>query len=200
MSPVNETKQNMMNAALELFHKQGVNATSIDQILARSGTGKSQFTHYFKNKDGLIRATLQFLTDVIKSGEAPTGYDIRSWSEMEKWFQNYIQFQKSVDYELSCPIGTIANDLSNDQEVLRQDVRLFLEWSRGKIARFFAERKAAGDFEGKVNPEALADFCISLMQGGMLLTKMKRDSDMFENAAAEAIRYLRMLRKKKTVS
>jgi hypothetical protein len=35
------------------------------------------------------------------------------------------------------------------------------------------------------------------MQGGMLLTKMKRDTDMFENAANEAIKYLRMLRKKK---
>jgi TetR/AcrR family transcriptional regulator, transcriptional repressor for nem operon len=197
MARVNDTKQNMMSAALELFHKQGVNATSIDQILARSETGKSQFTYYFKNKDGLIRATLHFLTDVIKSGQAPTGYEINSWQDMEKWFQNYIEFQKSVEFELSCPIGTIANDLNSEQEILRQDVRLFLEWSRGKIARFFAERKAAGEFEGKVNPDSLADFCISVMQGGMLLTKMKRDSDMFENAAKEALQYLRMLRKKK---
>lgn len=197
MARGNETKQKMINAALELFHKQGVNATSIDQVLSRSGTGKSQFSYYFKTKDGLIRATLHFLTEVIKSGEAPTGYDIHSWQDMEKWFQNYIEFQKSVKYELSCPIGTIANDLSNDQEILRQDVRLFLEWSRGKIARFFVERKAAGEFEAKVNPDSLADFCISLMQGGMLLTKMKRDSDMFENAAREAIQYLRMLRKKR---
>lgn len=197
MTRVNDTKQNMMIAALELFHKQGVNATSIDQILSRSETGKSQFTYYFKNKHGLIRSTLQFLTDAIKGGHAPTGYEIHSWQDIEKWFHNYIEFQKSTDFELSCPIGTIANDLSSDQEILRQDVRLFLEWSRGKMARFFAERKAAGDFEGKVNPDSLADFCISVMQGGMLLTKMKRDSDMFENAAKEAIQYLRMLRKKK---
>jgi AcrR family transcriptional regulator len=197
MARVNDTKQNMMTAALELFHKQGVNATSIDQILARSGTGKSQFTYYFKNKDGLIRSTIHFLAEVIKNNQADTGYEINSWSDMENWFQNYIEFQKSVDYELSCPLGTIANDLSNDQEILRQDVRLFLEWCRGKIARFFAERKAAGEFIVKVNPDSLADFCISIMQGGMLLTKMKRDSDMFENAAKEAIQYLRMLRKKK---
>jgi AcrR family transcriptional regulator len=187
----------MINAALELFHKQGVNATSIDQILARSDTGKSQFTYYFQNKDGLIRATIHFLAEVIKNGEADTGYEINTWSDMENWFETYIQFQRSVDFELSCPLGTIANDLSNDQELLRQEVRLFLEWCRGKIARFFAERKAAGDLENKVNPDSLADFCISIMQGGMLLTKIKRESDMFENAAKEAVQYLRMLRKKK---
>lgn len=185
-----------MNSALELFHKQGVNATSIDQILAASGTGKSQFSYYFKNKDGLVRATLHFLTEVIRNGQAPTGYEINSWKEMENWFHSYIAFQKSVEFELSCPIGTIANDLNADQEIIRQDVKLFLEWSRGKIARFFAERKAAGEFERKVNPDSLADFCISIMQGGMLLTKMKRDSDMFENAANEAIQYLRLLRKR----
>jgi TetR/AcrR family transcriptional repressor of nem operon len=195
MAKGNDTKFKMINSALDLFHAQGVNATSIDQILAKSGTGKSQFSYYFKNKDGLIRATLDFLTSVIKSGEAPTGYEINNWQDMERWFSNYIEFQKSVDFKLSCPLGTIGNDLSDDQELLRQEVRIFLEWTRGKIARFFAERKAAGDLPSKVNPDSLADFCISIMQGGMLLTKMKRDTDMFENAAKEAVNYLRLLRK-----
>lgn len=195
MAKGNDTKLKMINSALELFHAQGVNATSIDQILAQSGTGKSQFSYYFKNKDGLIRATLDFLTGVIKSGESPTGYEINTWKEMEKWFSTYIEFQKSVNFKLSCPLGTIGNDLNDNQELLRQEVRIFLEWSRGKIARFFAERKVAGDLPPKVSPDSLADFCISIMQGGMLLTKIKRDSDMFENAAREAVNYLRLLRK-----
>jgi hypothetical protein len=35
------------------------------------------------------------------------------------------------------------------------------------------------------------------MQGGMLLTKIKRDISMFENAAAQALPYLRSLKTKK---
>lgn len=194
MSKGVETKQKMINAALELFHAQGVNATSIDQVLKKSGTGKSQFSYYFGNKDGLIRAVLDFLVTIIKSGTAPTGYEIKTWKDMDNWFQNYINFQKSVENQLSCPIGTIGNDLKVDQELLRQDIRIFLEWSRAKISRFFAERKAAGDLPAKVNPDSLADLCISIMQGGMLLTKMKRDTDMFENAATEALNYLKLLR------
>lgn len=186
----------MINTAIDLFHRQGVNATSIDQILESSGTGKSQFSHYFKNKEGLVHAALTHLRDVISSGEAQTGYDIKSWKEMDQWFQGFIDFQASVNFERSCPIGTIGNDVGDDQENLRKDVVDFLTWSRGRLARFFEERKKAGDLPTKVDPEALADFCIAIMQGGMLLTKMKRSSDMFENAANQAQAYIKSLRAK----
>ncbi len=36
-------------------------ALLIDQGLSKSGTGKSQFSHYFKTKDGLAHAVLQHL-------------------------------------------------------------------------------------------------------------------------------------------
>ncbi len=197
MAAKSETKIRMIEAAMDLFHQQGVNATSIDQILAKSGTGKSQFTHYFKNKDGLIHASLQFLHEIIETGQAPTGYDIKTWKDLEGWFRTYIEFQKSVNLERSCPLGTIGNDLSNEQVLLRQDVRLFLQWCRGQLARFFAEKKAAGEMVSSVDPDAVADFCIAIMQGGMLLTKIKRDTDMFENAADQALAYIRTLRKSK---
>ncbi|WP_374029361.1 TetR/AcrR family transcriptional regulator [Bdellovibrio bacteriovorus] len=197
MAIKSDARLRMINSALELFHLQGVDATSIDQVLERSGTGKSQFTHYFKNKEGLVHAVIQFLHDVIKSGAAPTGYDIKSWEDMETWFQKYIDFQRSVSFELSCPIGTIGNDISNEQELLRQDVRLFLEWCRNQFIRFFAERKAAGELVAMASPEGLADLCISIMQGGMLLTKIKRSPETFENAAAQALHYIHSLRIKK---
>ncbi len=188
------TKDRMIHAALELFHRRGLNATSIDQILAASGTGKSQFSHYFGSKDGLVRAVIKHLAEVIRSGQAPTGYDVCNWDDLEGWFQKYIDFQKSVACEMSCPLATIGNDLSNDQELLRQDVRIFIQWSRDKISRFFAERRAAGELVAQADPDALADLCISVMQGGMLLTKMKRETDVFVNAAQQVLTYIRMLR------
>src|SRR5690606_33795775 len=112
------------------------------------------------------------------------------WQDFESWFQRYIDFQKSVKFERSCPFGTIGADLANEQELLRQDMRLFLEWCRSKISRFFAERKAAGEIARSADPDALADLCMSVMQGGMLLTKMMRNPDMFENSAAQVIQYV----------
>jgi AcrR family transcriptional regulator len=43
------TKDRILAVALDLFHENGINATSVDDILEASGTGKSQFYYYFKD-------------------------------------------------------------------------------------------------------------------------------------------------------
>ncbi len=48
------TRLKIIQSAFDLFHNQGVNATSIDEILESSGTGKSQFYYYFESKDALV--------------------------------------------------------------------------------------------------------------------------------------------------
>ncbi len=193
-----DTRLKMIQTAADLFHRQGVNATSVDQILAKSGTGKSQFSHYFKTKNGLIQASLKYLHEIVREGKTPTGYNVKTWKDMEQWFQKYIDFQKSVDFERSCPIGTIGNDISSGQPYLRREVIAFFEWGRGQLVQFFGDRKTAGELIPEADPEALADFCISIMEGGMLLTKMQGNTHMFENAAKQALAHLKSLRKKKT--
>ena len=54
-----ETRQRIIRTAADLFHKQGARATSPDEIIEASRTGKGQFYHYFKSKEGLIHEVLQ---------------------------------------------------------------------------------------------------------------------------------------------
>ena len=53
-----ETRLRIIQAAAELSHKQGVGATSPDEIIEASGTGTGQFYHYFKSKEGLVHEVL----------------------------------------------------------------------------------------------------------------------------------------------
>ncbi len=185
----------MIEAALDLFHLYGVHGTSVDKVLDRSGTGKGQFSHYFGTKGGLVHAVLEYLVEVIRSGQAPTGYEVRTWDELAGWFEGYLAFQRDVGFQRSCPIGTIGNDVLDDQALLRQDVRLFFEWARATLGRFFAERRAAGELDAKADPDALADLCIAVMQGGMLITKITRSPKAFERAAGQALAYIASLRR-----
>jgi TetR/AcrR family transcriptional repressor of nem operon len=185
----------MIETALDLFHLYGVHGTSVDQVLGRSDTGKGQFSHYFGTKGGLVHAVLEYLVEVIRSGQAPTGYQVRSWDELDDWFERYLAFQRGTGFQRSCPIGTIGNDVLDDQTLLRQDVRLFFEWARATLGRFFAERRAAGELDAKADPDGLADLCIAVMQGGMLLTKITRSPKAFEHAAEQALAYIASLRR-----
>ena len=63
-----QTKLQIIRAAADLFHQQGVRATSPDEVIQASGTGKGQFYHYFKNKEGLVHEVLQAHLEEIKAG------------------------------------------------------------------------------------------------------------------------------------
>lgn len=188
-------RQRMILAAQELFHRQGIHATSVDQILKVSGTGKSQFAHYFKTKDGLVHDVLQNLHLWLRGPDAPVNYHIRTWDDLESWFRFFMAAQDHYGCDRACPVGTIGNDLTDEQVLLRQDVRMIFEWVRSQLTRFFAERKAQGEIADSHDPEALADFCIVTVQGGLLLGKITRDSTNFENAVTHALAYLKHIRK-----
>ena len=72
MAQKQNTKLRMINSALDLFHRFGVNGTSVDQVLEKSKTGKSQFTHYFKTKEGMVSSVIQHLHEMIQTGQTPT--------------------------------------------------------------------------------------------------------------------------------
>lgn len=196
MRPRTNAKERIVQAAFELFHLQGVKGTSVDEVLKRAKAGKSQFSHYFRTKDGLVLAVVDHLQKLIRSGKVDSNYSIKSWPDFEAWFGRYIDFQKAVGCELSCPLGTIGNDLSAEQDQLRRAVKSFFEWSVGQLARFFAERKAAGELRASADPDALADFCLTVMEGGMLMAKINRDTKTFENAAMQALAYIKLLRQR----
>lgn len=58
----NATKSKIVNAAWNLFYEQGYENTTVDEIIARSGTSKGSFYHYFSSKDSLL-SSLSYVFD-----------------------------------------------------------------------------------------------------------------------------------------
>ncbi len=56
------TKGKIVDAAWKLFYEQGYDATTVDQIIEKSGTSKGSFYHYFDGKDALL-GSLAYIFD-----------------------------------------------------------------------------------------------------------------------------------------
>ena len=56
----NTTKKKIVSAAWRLFYEQGYDDTTVEEIIAESGTSKGSFYHYFEGKDALL-SSLSFL-------------------------------------------------------------------------------------------------------------------------------------------
>ena len=185
------TRLRIIRAAADLFHKQGVRATSPDQVIEASGTGKGQFYHYFKSKEGLVHEVLKTYLDDIIRGTAPLSYEINSWEDLERWFFSNLELQKRFRMTRGCPFGTIGNEVTENDELIRQDLSLIFEVVKNKLAAFLIREKASGRLSQDANEEQLADFCIATIKGAMLLGKIKRNSQPVERTVCEAMAHLK---------
>jgi TetR/AcrR family transcriptional regulator, transcriptional repressor for nem operon len=186
-----ETRMRIIRAAADLFHRQGARATSPDEIIEASRTGKGQFYHYFKSKEGLIHEVLQTYLDEIKAGASRLNYEINSWKDLERWFFAHVDLQKSYEMTRGCPFGTLGNEVTVNDELVRQDLSLIFEIVKHKLAAFFLREKAKGRLTKKADAERMADFCIASIQGAMLMGKIKRSSQTAETAVAGALAHLK---------
>jgi len=184
------TRRRIIDAAADLFHKQGVQATSPQQIMETSQTGKSQLYHHFRSKGGLVHEVIQHHIQSIREGSAAIDYEITSWSDLERWFRAHASLQEAYRMTRGCPFGTIGNEVTVNDELIRRDLELLFEVVRNKLAGFFLRERTRGRLGPGADEAALADFCISSIQGAMLLGKIRRDRGTVDLAIDQALNYL----------
>jgi AcrR family transcriptional regulator len=173
-----ETKSRILRIAADLFCKNGVHATSPDDIIEAAGIGKGQFYHYFKSKAGLIHEVLLWYVQELRSSGSPLETPIRSWSDVEGWFQAHIDLQRSFHMTRACIFGTAANEITDADDAMATDLQMIFDGMRDRLATFLGSN-------------ALADFCIATVQGAMLLGKVRRSSDPAESVIRQALAHLR---------
>ena len=186
-----ETRLRIMRTAADLFHKQGARATSPDEIIEASRTGKGQFYHYFKSKEGLIHEVLQAYLEEIKTQTSRVKHEINSWRDLENWFAAQIELQKIYHMARGCPFGTLGNEVTENDELVRQDLSLIFEVIKSNLAAFFLREKTKGKLVKQANPQRMADFSIASIQGAMLMGKIKRSSQTVETSVQEALTHLK---------
>jgi AcrR family transcriptional regulator len=185
------TRQRILRTAADLFHKQGIGATSPDEVIEESGTGKGQFYHYFGSKEGLVHQVLQSYIEAVEAGAGPVNYEVRSWDDLERWFVSHLDLQKQFRMLRGCPFGTIGNGVTEGDELIRQDLNHLFELVKGRLRAFFIGEKARGRVAADADESRLAEFCVATIQGAMLMGKVKRSPQPVEATIKEALTHLR---------
>jgi AcrR family transcriptional regulator len=90
-------REDVLDAAYELFNQKGIRAIGVDAIIARAGVAKATFYHHFPSKDDLVIAFLQrreqlwtrewFEAEVNKRGATPQERLLAIFDVFDEWFQ-----------------------------------------------------------------------------------------------------------------
>lgn len=176
-------KQEILDQAMRLFWESGFHATGVDTVLADTGISKRTLYKYFPSKEHLIEAVLaQYGAAVEASLFAPAM--ARSDDPREQILAIFDVRQEMM--EASCHQGCLAMKAGLEYMGKHKGIEETSRQSSLYIEDRFIALCGAG---GVKNPELAGRQINLLLQGAVLTSQARRDTDVFA-AAKDAIRVL----------
>lgn len=188
-----ETRQRLIETAMELFVYHGYERTGLAQIARAADVLPGSLYHFFPSKEDLLRATLEARLQLLQ----PLVLD-PIWSRIddpvERVFgllDGYRQMLTMTDFQHGCPIGNLVLELAESHPKIRELLAAnFDNWKKA-VADCF--RAAADRFVEGTDPDQLANFALTTMEGAVMLARTYRNTDAYDQAIASFRDYIETL-------
>ncbi len=163
MSKAKATRLSILQKAFELVYKAGYQATSIDDIIAKTQVTKGAFFYHFKSKDDMGLAMInevlypgmqQALIQPLTAGANPV-------RELYLMMKNLLLANPSFKVKYGCPAINLVEEMAPQNEAFNKALlKLAVNW-QGAIEVCLQKGKTAGKIRRDVNVKQAAVFIIS---------------------------------------
>lgn len=188
------TKDHIVEVASGLISLRGFNNTSVDAVLQASGVKKGSFYYYFKSKEDLgyaiIESHLRRFSDHVL-GKAFSNTK-NALIELEDFLDIILELHRQRNCSGGCLMGNMAMEMSDIHEGFRRKFQEVFEDWRIRVAGVLQQAKISGQFNDHMDPTRLAQFVIAGVEGGILLSKVKKDIKVLENCFKELKTHIRL--------
>lgn len=188
-----ETKARILEAAADLFHEGGFEATGVATILRRAGAHSGSLYHFFPSKDALLVAVMErHLEDLrptlLDPAERASSDPIdRVFALLELYRRNL----RITDCTGGCPVGNLALEVGDRKPEVRVLIdEYFSRWVR----RVGGWLEQAGDrLPADQDRMALARLVLSVAQGGVMQVRAGGEIAPYDDSVAQLRRLLALL-------
>lgn len=170
-----ETRSRIIVAAAELMYEQGVAKTTIEDVQNKAKISASQMYHYFKEKKELVLEVISYQTLRVIGTHKRYLSNLDSFEALYAWRDFIVNIQIKRNCEGGCPLGSLASELVEINSDAQQEIMSsFFEWedSIKKGLRYMLNQ---GELNSDADPDKLALALLAALQGGLLLTQVRRD-------------------------
>jgi AcrR family transcriptional regulator len=182
-----------VSAAADLMRVKGVDATTMDDVRAASGTSKSQIYHHFRDKNELVMGVIENVGDFIIRRETDSLGHVSTLNGLRRWRDALVQANDLRHGAYGCALGSLAGDVADHDEAARAALaRLFRAWS-DLIADALTRMQDRGVLKPDVDAHYLADGLLASLQGGYLLAQTAGSAAPMGRALDMALDYIAML-------
>jgi AcrR family transcriptional regulator len=188
-----DSRTRLLLAAMQLFWEKGYNSTSIADVLQTAKVNSGSLYYFFPGKSDLLAAVLDMYHDGIRRmllEPAWAGVD----DPLERIFALLARYRKSLldtDCFYGCPIGSLALELHEPDLAVRERLaKNFSAWIEA-IVECLSQAKAR--LPADLNRRELAQFVLTVMEGGVMQARTFRDVEYFDAAVRQLRQYFKCL-------
>ena len=193
------TREHVLATAETLILSRGYSGTSIDEIISQSGLTKGGFFYHFGGKADLARHLMRRYLDrdmafFVELSE-------RARSLVEDPLQQFLLFLKLLaesmaelpDTHPGCLIASFTYEAQQfDEDVKGLNAEGLLSWRKLFLAHL---EEIAEKYPRRTDQplEELADMLSSIMEGGIIMSKVLEDSDALPSQLLQYRNYIRLV-------
>ncbi len=181
------TRNRILDAATGLVSERGVAATSLDDVRERAHVSKSQLYFYFADRDSLVREVAESTCKLVIDNQAD---DLARCDTLEG-IEHYLDAVVAGQHPSGWAIASLAGQLADHDEQTRLILADGLgRWEDG-LRTGLQAMAARGELKMDGDPNLIATQILALLQGGLLLTRVRRNVGQMRIAGDTALKLVR---------
>jgi AcrR family transcriptional regulator len=184
------TRNRIVGGAAVVLREKGVSAATLDDVMARTQTSKSQLFHYFPaGKDELLLAVAQYEADQVLEDQQPYLGCLDSWDAWQQWRDVVVdRYEEQGD---QCPLGSLFLHLGRSTPGARAIVIELMHRWQASLAAGIRALQAAGHLPADLDVEHRAAALLAGIQGGVSILQSTGRPDHLRAALDQGIGDLR---------
>jgi TetR/AcrR family transcriptional regulator, transcriptional repressor for nem operon len=187
------TRERIVGVAAALMYSGGVAGTGWEDVQKSAGVSASQLHHYFGDKEGLIRAVIAHQTRALLENQQPHLASLDSLDALRTWRDLLVEGRRQIQCQGGCPLGSLAGELFEAHPECREDlIDGFDQWESA-IRDGLRAMHERGDLRRSADPDRLATALLAAVQGGLVLSQVRRDAEPLEVALDTVIEHIASL-------
>ena len=184
------TRNRIIEGAAAVLREKGVSLATLDDVMARTRTSKSQLFHYFPaGKDQLLLAVAQFEADQVLEDQEPYLGCLDSWEAWQQWRDLVVKrYEEQGD---QCPLGSLFLHLGRSTPGARAVVTELMRQWQASLATGIRTLQAAGHVAADLDVEQRSAALLAGIQGGVSILQATGQAAHLRAALDQAIGDLR---------
>ena len=176
MSKGEETKEEILRQAAELFNRQGYAGSSISDIMRVTRLQKGGIYNHFKSKDELATEAFGYaiacMSQHYRTALRSKRHAVERLQAIIGVFHSYID---NPPIKGGCPLLNTAVESDDAHPVLRERAQQAMNSWRDMICRIIHKGIEKGEIRPMVDADEVATILISTLEGAVMMSKLYGD-------------------------